>query len=158
MNVNDASRPKNFKKPKFASHQKFHEQNRQWNNPHISMAFPSYEAPLHVPWEFYFLTYQCRLHHMEHLYMCHRNFILIYIILILHGLIIRICRFLIDIFVQIILHIKNRQLKSHHQPTMTVLIIKNRSVQRKKHKMTKHVYRVKKDERLTKNSDLTLDK
>ena len=39
---------------------------------------------------------------------------------------------------------------------MTVLIIK--SVQKKKYKVTKQVYRVKKDGRLTKNSDLTLDK
>ena len=54
INVNDASRPKNFKQPKFASKQKFHKQNRQWSNPHISMLFPSYGAPLHVPWEFYF--------------------------------------------------------------------------------------------------------
>ena len=70
------------------------------------------------------LIYQCRFHSMEHLYMCHGNFILICIILILHGLIIRICHFLLDIFVQIILHIRNRQLKSHHLPAMTVLIIK----------------------------------
>ena len=37
-------------------------------------------------------------------------------------------------------------------------IHKNRSVQKKKHKVTKQVYRVKKDGRLTKNSDLTLEK
>ena len=52
--INDASRPKNFQQPKFASKQKFHEHNRQWSNPHISMPFSSYEAPLHVPWEFYY--------------------------------------------------------------------------------------------------------
>ena len=49
INVNDASRPKNFKQPKFSSKQKFYEQNRQWCNPHISMPFPSYGAPSHVP-------------------------------------------------------------------------------------------------------------
>jgi len=54
INVNDASRSKNFKQPKFAPKQKFRKQNRQWSNPHISMTFPSYGAPLHVPWEFYF--------------------------------------------------------------------------------------------------------
>jgi len=32
---------------------------------------------------------------------------------------------------------------------------KNRSVQKKKHKLTKQVYRVKKDGRLSRNSDLT---
>ena len=35
---------------------------------------------------------------------------------------------------------------------------KNRPVQKKKHKVIKQVYRVKKDGRLNKNSDLTLDK
>ena len=35
---------------------------------------------------------------------------------------------------------------------------KNRSVQKKKHKVTKQVYRIKKDGRITKNSYLTLDK
>ena len=35
---------------------------------------------------------------------------------------------------------------------------KNRPVQKRKHKVIKQVYRVKKDERLNKNSDLTLDK
>ena len=34
---------------------------------------------------------------------------------------------------------------------------KNRPVQKKKHKVIKQVYRVKKDGRLNKNSDLTLD-
>ena len=70
------------------------------------------------------LIYPCRFHLMEHLYMYRGSSILICIILILHGLIIRVCRFPLDIFVQIILHIRNRQLKSHHLPTMTVLFIK----------------------------------
>ena len=71
------------------------------------------------------LTCQCCFHHMDHLYMCHVNFVLICIILILHGLIIRICHSLLYIFVQIISHIRNRQLKAHHLPAMTVLIIKS---------------------------------
>ena len=37
-------------------------------------------------------------------------------------------------------------------------IHKNRSVQKKKYKVTKQIYRVKKDGRLTKNSDLKLEK
>ena len=41
---------------------------------------------------------------------------------------------------------------------MTVLIIKIGLCRKKKHKVTKQVYRVKKDGRLTKNSNLTLDK
>ena len=90
INVNDASRPKNFKQPKFASKQKFHEQNRQWSNPHISMPFSSYGAPLHVPWEFYFNMHYPYLPWSYNSYMS----------------------FLLDIFVQIILYITNRQLKS----------------------------------------------
>ena len=35
---------------------------------------------------------------------------------------------------------------------------KNRSIQKKKYKVIKQVYRAKKDGRLNKNSDLTLDK
>ena len=35
---------------------------------------------------------------------------------------------------------------------------KDRSIQKKKHKVTKKVYRVKKDGRLNKNLDLTQDK
>ena len=35
---------------------------------------------------------------------------------------------------------------------------KDRSIQKKKYKVIKQVYRVKKDGRLNKNSDLTLDK
>ena len=35
---------------------------------------------------------------------------------------------------------------------------KNRPVQKRKHKVIKQVYRIKKDERLNKNSDLTQDK
>ena len=41
---------------------------------------------------------------------------------------------------------------------MTVLFIKIGLCRKKKHKVTKQVYRVKKDGRLTKNSDLTLEK
>ena len=41
---------------------------------------------------------------------------------------------------------------------MIVLIIKIGLCRKKKHKVTKQVYRVKKDGRLTKNSDLTLEK
>ena len=101
------------------------------------------------------LIYQCRFHSMEHLYMCHGNFILISIILILHGLIIRICHFLLDIFVQIILHIKESAIKKSPPANNDRFNHKNRSVQKKKHKLTKQVYRVKKDGRLSRNSDLT---
>ena len=60
INVNDASRPKNFKQPKFASKHKFHKQNRQCSNPHISMPFPSYGFPMNMSWGVNFsLLYSC---------------------------------------------------------------------------------------------------
>ena len=77
------------------------------------------------------LTYQCRFHHMEHLYMCYGNFILISIILILHCLIIRIYHFLLDIFVQIILHIKESAIKKSPPANNDRFNHKNRSVQKK---------------------------
>ena len=47
---------------------------------------------------------------------------------------------------------------NHHLSLMTVLMKKIGLYRKKKYKVIKQVYRVKKDGRLNKNSDLTLDK
>jgi len=130
--INDASRPKNFQQPKFASKQKFHEQNRQWSNPHISMPFSSYEAPLHVPCEFYY-SYPPWSYN-SYMPFSPRYFCSDYIAY------------------------KESAIKKSPPANNDRFNHKNRSVQKKKYKVTKQVYRVKKDGRLTKNSDLTLDR
>ena len=47
-NIKHASQPINSEHPKSTPKQKFHNQNRQWCNPYISIPFPLYESPLHV--------------------------------------------------------------------------------------------------------------
>jgi hypothetical protein len=49
-----ASRVKNSKQPKFVPKQKFHDQNRQWNNFPTSMPFSSYGSSMNMPWGTYF--------------------------------------------------------------------------------------------------------
>ena len=102
INVNDASRLKNFKQPKFASKQKFHEQNWQWSNPHISMLFPSYGAPLVGPWEF------CSNMHYSYPPWSYNSYM----------------PFPPRYFCSDYITYKESQLKSHHLPAMTILIIK----------------------------------
>ena len=48
INVNDASRPKNFQQPKFVSKQKFHEQNRQWSNPPIFIIWSTFTCAMGI--------------------------------------------------------------------------------------------------------------
>ena len=99
---NDASRSKTSKQAKSVPKQKFYDRNRQLSNPQMSMPFPSYGSSLHVPWEFCF--------NMHYSYPpCSYNSYM---------------SFPPRFFVQIILHTRNRQLKSHHLPAMTVLITK----------------------------------
>ena len=136
INVNDASRSKNSKQPKFAPKQKFRKQNRQWSNPHISMPFPSYGAPLHVPWEFYFNMHYPYPPWSYNSYMS----------------------FPPRYFCSDYITYKESVIKKSPLATNDRFIHKNRSVQKKKYKVTKQIYRVKKDGRLTKNSDLTLEK
>ena len=136
INVNDASRSKNFKQPKFTPKQKFRKQNRQWSNPHISMPFSSYGAPLHVPWEFYFNMHYPYPPWSYNSYM----------------------PFSPRYFCSDYITYKESAIKKSPLANNEHFIHKNRSVQEKKHKVTKQVYRVKKDGRLTKNSDLTLEK
>jgi hypothetical protein len=99
------------------------------------------------------LTNQCSFLHMDHQCLCHGNLTLICIIFVLHGIIVHICRLLV-IFVK---PIGSRLLMSHHLCVMTVLIIRIGQHETNKRKVIKQVYRVKKDSRLNKNSDLTLD-
>ena len=136
MNVNNASRPKNSKHSKSAPKQKFHNQNRQWSNPHISMPFSSYGAPLHVLWEFYFNKHYSYPPWSYNSYMS----------------------FPPRYFCPDYITYKESAIKKSPPANNDRFNHKNRSVQKKKHKVTKQVYRIKKDGRLTKNSYLTLDK
>ena len=70
------------------------------------------------------LRWQCRFHLMDHICLCHVDRMTACLIYVHHVLKIYGCCLLLDIFVQIILYIRNRQLKSHCLPTMTILIIK----------------------------------
>ena len=54
MNVNDTSWPKNYKQPKSAPKQKFHDQNRQWNYSPMTMSFPSHRSYMSMPCELYY--------------------------------------------------------------------------------------------------------
>jgi len=122
INVNDASRSKNFKQPKFAPKQKFRKQNRQWSNPHIFMPFPSYGAPLHVPWEFYFNMHYPYPPWSYNSYM----------------------PFPPRYFCSDYITYKESAIKKSPLANNDRFIHKNRSVQKKKRKVTKQVYRVKK--------------
>ena len=100
------------------------------------MPFPSYGAPQHVPWEFYFNMHYSYPPWFYNSYMS----------------------FPPRYFCSDYITYKESAIKKSPLAHNDRFIHKNRSVQKKKHKVTKQVYRVKKDGRLTKNSDLTLDK
>jgi hypothetical protein len=129
--VNDASRSKNSKCPKSSPKEKFHNENRQWSNSHKSMSFPPYGSSMPMPWEPYFnMHYFCPPWHYSSYMSCPSYF----------------CQ-------------------THREPVINepspmrndYFDHKNRSTQQSKRKVIKQVYRVKKDSRLNKNSDLTLD-
>jgi hypothetical protein len=129
--VNDASRSKNSKCPKSSPKEKFHNENRQWSNSHKSMSFPPYGSSMPMPWEPYFnMHYFCPPWHYSSYMSCPSYF----------------CQ-------------------THREPVINepspmrndCFDHKNRSTQKSKRKVIKQVYRVKKDSRLNKNSDLTLD-
>ena len=100
------------------------------------MPFSSYGAPLHVPWEFYFNMHYPYPPWSYNSYM----------------------PFPPRYFCPDYITYKESVIKKSPLANNDCFIHKNRSVQKKKHKVTKQVYRVKKDGRLTKNSDLTLEK
>jgi hypothetical protein len=129
--VNDASRSKNSKCPKSSPKEKFHKENRQWSNSHKSMSFPPYGSSMPMPWEPYFnMHYFCPPWYYSS-YMSSPSY-----------------------FCQ-----------THREPVINEpspmrndrFDHKNWSTQKSKHKVIKQVYHVKKDGRLNKNSDLTLD-
>ena len=134
--IKHASRAKDFKQPKSIPKQKFYNQNRQWNYAPMSMPFPSYGSSMYMPWGAYFnMSYSCTSW-FHNSYMpslptyLHPNYITY-----------------------------REPAISESSPTKSGRVdSKNWPVQKRKYKMIKQVYRVKKDGRLNKNSDLTQDK
>ena len=110
--------------------------NRQWNYAPMSVPFPSYGFPMNMPWGANFsLSYSCapwfHISYMPSLptYLC-PNYITY----------------------------KEPAISKPSPTNNGRFDPKNRPVQKKKHMVIKQVYRVKKDGRLNKNSDLTQDK
>ena len=130
---NDASRSKNSKQAKSVPKQKFYERNRQLSNPHMSMSFPSYRSSLHVPWEF------CFNMHYSYPPLSYNSYML----------------FSPRYFCSDYITYKESAIKKSPPTINDSFNHKNRSMQKKTHKVTKQVYRVKKDGRLSKNLDLT---
>ena len=97
------------------------------------MPFPSYGAPLDVPWEFYFNMHYPYPPWSYNSYM----------------------PFPPRYFCPDYITYKESVIKKSSPANNDRFDHKNRSVRKKKHKVTKQVYRVKKDGRLSKNSDLT---
>ena len=134
-NVNDASRSKNSNRQKSSPREKCHNWNRQWSNSHTSMSFPSHGSPKPMPSEAYFnMHYFCPpWYYNSYMPSLPRYFCPDYI--------------------------------TYREPVINEpspmrndrFDHKNQSAQKNKHKVIKQVYHVKKDGRLNKNSDLTLD-
>jgi len=97
------------------------------------MPFPSYGAPLDVPWEFYFNMHYPYPPWSYNSYM----------------------PFPPRYFCPDYITYKESVIKKSSPANNDCLDHKNQSVRKKKHKVTKQVYHVKKDGRLSKNSDLT---
>jgi hypothetical protein len=132
-NVNGASRSKNSKRPKSFPKEKFHNENRQWSNSHKSMSFPPYGSSM--PWEAYFnMHYFCpSWYYNSYMSYAPSSF----------------CPNCIN-YTESMINVPSPMHNDRfHQ--------KNRSTCKTKRKVIKQVYHVKKDGRLNKNSDLTLD-
>jgi len=99
----------------------------------MSMPFPSYGSSLHVPWEFCFNMHYSYLPGSYNSYM----------------------PFSPRYFFSDYITYKEQAIKKSPPTSNDRFNHKNRYVQKKAHKVTKQVYRVKKDGRLSKNSDLT---
>ena len=102
----------------------------------MSMPSPSYGAPLHVPSEFYFNIHYSYPPWSYNSYMS----------------------FPPRYFCSDYITYKESAIKKSPPTSNDRFNHKNWSVQKKTHKMIKQVYHVKKNGRLTKSSDLTLDK
>jgi hypothetical protein len=134
-NVNGASRSKNSKRPKSTPKEKFHNENRQWSNPHKSMSFPPYGSSMPMPWEAYFnMHYFCpSLYYNSYMSSAPSSF----------------CSNCIN-YREPMINVPSPMHNGRFDQ-------KNRSTCKTKRKVIKQVYRVKKDGRLNKNSDLTLE-
>ena len=131
-NVNDASRPKHRKHQS----QRFHDRNRQWNNFPTSMPFLSHGSPILMPCGSYYsmpYSYESWYYdsYMPPLPRC-------------------LCPNYITY--------RNPAFSKPSPTNNDRFDQKDRSIQKKKHKVIKQVYHVKKDGRLNKNPDLTHDK
>jgi hypothetical protein len=133
-NVNGVSRSKNSKRPKPSPREKFHNENRQWSNSHKSMSFPLYGSSTPMPWKTYFnMHYFCPPWYYNS-YMGSPSYF-------------------------------GPNYITHREPVINepssmrsdCFDHKNRLIQKNNRKVIKQVYRVKKEGRLNKNSDLTLD-
>ena len=122
MNVNDASWLKNSKQAKSGPKQKFYYQNRRWNTSPTSMTFSSYGSPMIVPWGTYFgMPYS----HVPWFHNSYMSFLATYL---------------------------RPNYVTYREPAISepsptnndCFVQKNRSVQKKKYKVIKQVYRVKK--------------
>ena len=94
---------------------------------------------------------------MDHIFLCHVDFISVCLILVHYGLIIRGCR-LLDIFCPDYITCKELVINEPSPANNDHFHHRDWSTQKKKHKVIKQVYRVKRDGRLNKNSDLILEK
>ncbi|EAY86316.1 hypothetical protein OsI_07691 [Oryza sativa Indica Group] len=133
--VNDASRSKNSKQSKSSHREKFHNRDRQWNNSHKSMPFPPYGSPTPMPWESCFNMPYSYSPWYYNSYMP------------------SLPRYLCSDYITYREPVINKPSPMHNDRFDQ----KNRSTQKNKHTVIRQVYRVKKDGRLNKNPDLTLD-
>ena len=133
---NDASRLKHPKHSRSTPRQQFHDRNRQTNNFPNSVPFSSHRSSTHIPYGSYYS--------MPYFYPSW------YFNSYMSSLPIYLCPNYIT-YKEPAISKPSPTINSRFDP-------KNRPVQKKKHKVIKQVYRVKKDGRLNKNSDLTLDK
>jgi hypothetical protein len=134
-NFSSASGSKNSKCPKPSPREKFLDVNRQWSTSHKAMTFPLYGSPMPMPWEAYFNRH----------YLCPPWYNNSYISSAPSSLCPNCINYrkpMIDVP------------SSMHNDRFDQ---KNRSTCKTKQKVIKQVYHVKKDGRLNKNSDLTLD-
>jgi hypothetical protein len=134
-NVDGASRSKNSKPPKSSPKEKFH------------MRIGNGVT----------LTNQCHFLHMDHQCLCHVKLILICIIFVLHGIIIHICHLLLVPFCPNCINYRESMINVPSSIHNDHFDQKNQSTCKTKRKVINQVYRVKKDGRLNKNSDFTLD-
>jgi len=133
---NDAGRSRHPKHSRSTPRQQFHDRNRQRNNFSNSMPFPPHRSPIPMPCGSYY-SMSC-FYPSWYYNSCMPS----------------LPRYLFPDYI-------TYREPAIGKPSPTIndrFDEKDRSIQKKKYKVIKQVYRVKKNERLNKNSDLTLDK